>query len=288
MVWPNPFSVDASGVPRVGAQLFFYQTGTNTPQNTYSDAGLTVPNTNPIIADDAGQFGSIFLLGSPSYKVVLEDAAGNSIWTMDPVGFASVISNGVPIGSQVAYGGASAPAGWLFCYGQLLSRTTYAALFAIVSTTYGIGDGTTTFAAPDRRGRVPVGKDNMGGSAANRVTNAGSGVDGLTLGAVGGDQLLQAHTHTLTDPGHVHTVTDPGHTHSVLPAEFFAFKGSGGNSNVLNGTTFGGVTPTDSSTTGVTIDNATIGIAATDSAGAGGSQNMPPSIVDNWMIFAGA
>ena len=289
LVWPNPFSVDTAGVPRAGAQLFFYQTGTNTPQATYSDANLTVPNTNPIIADEAGQFGSIFLLSTPSYKVVLEDINGNVVWSQDPVGFASFVSNGVPIGTQVAYTAAVAPAGWLLEYGQAVSRTTYSLLFGVISTTYGVGNGTTTFNVPDKRGRISVGKDNMGGTPANRVTAGGSGITGTTLAAVGGDQLLQAHTHTITDPGHDHALTDPGHTHPPQTAtNFFVFLGSGGNSNVVNGVTFGGQARTGSATTGITITAANTGITATDNAGAGGSQNMPPAQIDTWIIFAGA
>lgn len=55
-----------------------------------------------------------------------------------------------PIGAMFPYGGASAPSGWLLCTGANISRTTYAALFAIVGTTYGAGDGSTTFGLPDR------------------------------------------------------------------------------------------------------------------------------------------
>lgn len=99
-----------------------------------------------------------------------------------------------PAGVVLPFAGASAPTGWLLCFGQTVSRTTYAALFTALGTAYGAGDGSTTFALPDLRGRIPGGKDNMGGSAASRLTTAGSGVDGTTLGAAGG-----AQTHTLTN-----------------------------------------------------------------------------------------
>lgn len=99
-----------------------------------------------------------------------------------------------PAGVVLPFAGSTAPTGWLLCFGQTVSRTTYAALFAALGTTYGAGDGTTTFALPDLRGRIPGGKDNMGGTAANRLTTAGSGVNGLSLGATGG-----AETHTLTN-----------------------------------------------------------------------------------------
>lgn len=72
----------AYGIP--GAKLWFYESGTDTPQNTYSDAGLTVPNDNPVPADAGGRFPNIFLL-SAAYKVVLTDALDDEIWTADPV-----------------------------------------------------------------------------------------------------------------------------------------------------------------------------------------------------------
>jgi microcystin-dependent protein len=72
-----------------------------------------------------------------------------------------------PAGVVLPFAGSSAPAGWLLCYGQAISRTTYAALFAALGTAYGVGDGSTTFDLPDMRGRVAGGKDDMGGSAAS-------------------------------------------------------------------------------------------------------------------------
>jgi microcystin-dependent protein len=100
----------------------------------------------------------------------------------------------VPSGAVSPYAGASEPTGWLFCRGQTISRTTYAALFAAIGTTYGAGDGSTTFALPDLRGRVVAGQDDMGGTSANRLTGLSGGVDGDVLGAAGG-----AETHTLTE-----------------------------------------------------------------------------------------
>lgn len=126
----------------------------------------------------------------------------------------------VPIGSVTAFAGTIAPAGWLLCAGQTVSRSQYMGLFLTIGTTYGAGDGSTTFTLPDMRGRVAAGKDDMGGSAASRLTSGASGVDGITLGAVGG-----AQTHTLTStqsgtPPHSHantlsnnTVASSGHRH---------------------------------------------------------------------------
>ena len=72
-----------------------------------------------------------------------------------------------------------------------VSRTNYPGLFAVINTTYGAGDGSTTFNAPDLRGRVAAGKDN-GGAAVNRITNGGSGISGTALGAAGGTEIESA------------------------------------------------------------------------------------------------
>ena len=107
-----------------------------------------------------------------------------------------------PSGAIETFAGTAAPNGWLLCFGQAVSRTTYADLFAALSTTYGTGNGTTTFNVPDLRGRVAAGKDNMGGSSASRlVTNVAGG----NLGATGG-----AESHTLT------TAQLPFHSHQYF------------------------------------------------------------------------
>ncbi len=99
--------------------------------------------------------------------------------------------------------------GFAWLNAQALSRSTYRGLFDEWGTTYGAGDGATTFNVRDDRGRVKAGKDDMGGaSAANRLTSGGSGIAGATLGASGG---AQTHTLTTTEmPAHTHTQT--GHS----------------------------------------------------------------------------
>lgn len=122
-----------------------------------------------------------------------------------------------PLGTVLDFAGATAPSGWDFCYGQAISRTTYAALFAVLGTVYGVGNGTTTFNLPDLRGRVIAGQDDMGGSSANRLTNPGTtsgGIDGDVLGGTGGEQAhVQAATELAT------------HTHA-LPGRLLAGQGS--------------------------------------------------------------
>lgn len=84
-VLPYQTVIDAAGVPIPGALLNFYLTGTSTRHDTYSNAGLTIANANPVVANGAGMFGNIFLDPSVVYKVVLTDADGDEIWTADPV-----------------------------------------------------------------------------------------------------------------------------------------------------------------------------------------------------------
>ena len=121
----------------------------------------------------------------------------------------------VPVGSVFPYAGSSAPSQYLLCDGSEVSQTTYSALFSAIGTAYNLGDEQAgNFRIPDLRGRVPVGKDNMGGTAASRMTSAGSGIDGTALGSAGGSQ-----THTLSAAQSglpAHSVNaDGGHTHSV-------------------------------------------------------------------------
>lgn len=123
-----------------------------------------------------------------------------------------------------AYAGATAPDGFLLCYGQAVSRTDYARLFAVIGTTFGAGDGTTTFNVPDLRGRVAAGRDNMGGTAAGRLTNSGTGhpgIDGTALGAAGGEDR-----HQLT------VAQTPAHSHGI---QVSVTGGGGSAAAVVNG-----------------------------------------------------
>ncbi len=90
-------------------------------------------------------------------KPEMEDFNADNL-TIDALVEALKVS-GVPTGTILPYAGTTAPTGFVLCQGQAISRTTYAKLFTICGTTYGIGNGTTTFNVPDMRGRVPVGCD---------------------------------------------------------------------------------------------------------------------------------
>jgi len=150
----------------------------------------------------------------------------------------------VPTGSIFAFAGTTAPAGFLLCDGSAVSRTTFATLFGIIGTAYGNGDGSSTFNVPDLRGRVAVGKDDMGGTAANRITNAISGFIATVLGANGGSQSHTLVTNEL--PAHTHqnnfeaTLVDEGGSNS-WPA--LANVGSGGGAANMTSQSAGGGQP---------------------------------------------
>lgn len=115
----------------------------------------------------------------------------------------------VPIGGVMDFIGSTAPnSSFVLPFGQAISRTTYSTLFALVGTTFGAGDGSTTFNVPDMRGRVVAGADAMGGTPSGRLTDAVSGID--SLGDAGGSQsrtLVTANLPPYTPSGAVNTGT---------------------------------------------------------------------------------
>ncbi len=115
---------------------------------------------------------------------------------------------GLPSGAIIAYGGAAAPNGYLMCNGAAVSRTTYAALFAVIGTTYGSGDGSTTFNIPDLRQRFPLGKADSGtgntlggtGGAINHAHNLATYIGGYNAaGGYGGSNYVALHYTYTTD-----------------------------------------------------------------------------------------
>lgn len=132
----------------------------------------------------------------------------------------------VPVGSVLDWPWASGsiPAWALLPYGQLLTQAAYPAMQALADASarpYG-GSAGTNFNMPDMRGRSGVGMDNMGGTAANRITAAISGINGTILGAAGGAEgvtlttaQLPAHNHVISP--HSHTVNSHGHSISGTP-----------------------------------------------------------------------
>lgn len=153
----------------------------------------------------------------------------------------------IPLGGFLDYGGATAPnSNFALAYGQAISRTAYATLFGLFGTTFGPGDGTTTFNVPDLRGRVVAGKDDMGGSAAGRLS-ASFFASPTTLGGTGGSESRQLATSNLppyTPSGTVNTGTLTVKGNFTNPASgsgtaLDALQNTGGNAT-YSLTVFGG------------------------------------------------
>jgi microcystin-dependent protein len=233
-------------------------------------------------------FFSVENLTTGNYAVLLRNIGGVGTIAIPPQGVSRLMlvdaTNGVrpvgltPVGTWVDYGGPadSFPPSLLGEYlplnGAAVSRSTYAALFALYGTTYGAGDGSSTFNVPDTRGRVAVGKDDMsGGGNAARITNAETGIVSTVLGATGGVQSvtlstgqIPSHGHGVSDPGHAHGYTAPGSTTTVNQTS---------NDRAVYWTANGATTA--SAYTGISINN----------AGGGGSHvNVQPMIIINKMV----
>jgi microcystin-dependent protein len=215
---------------------------------------------------------SVLVLPPGMTAEALRNGAG---WTAMIHGFGRMVGEYVPLAAGTL------PPLCVWPNGQNLSRASFAALFGALGTTYGAGDGSTTFGTPDIRGRGLFALDNLGGAAANRITSGVSGIAGATLGAAGGDERIGTHGHT--SQAHNHGITDPSHVHIMNEQ----VRGTGATNQAgSSGQGITGITPTmQSATTGITINNSTVTI--NDFAG-GAAANMPPAMMAAYALFAGA
>lgn len=147
-------------------------------------------------------------------------------------------SSYLPPGIISMFGTNAAPTGWLVCDGTAVSRTIYAALFAVVGVIHGAGDGTTTFNVPDMRGVSPRGWDN------------GRGLDPARVFASYQVDTLASHNHTQN--AHTHGVVDPTHSHSTTASPSSINAAAGGISLPQFQ-----ASSTGPSATGISLSNAT-------------------------------
>jgi microcystin-dependent protein len=168
----------------------------------------------------------------------------------------------LPIGVIQVFAGENSPNGWLFCDGGEISRSTYSDLFTEIGESYGPGDGSTTFNVPDLRGRVPVGKDNMGGVSAGILSN-----NGTVIGSDGGEE------------NHIITIDEmPNHEHEIQ----YYRDGSYGSQSSANWNGITGDYTSDGPPEWVTNGNVRAN-------GVGGDQphnNMQPYLITNYIIKA--
>lgn len=205
-------------------------------------------------------------------------------------GWSGSVLGSAPVGSIIDFAGATAPSLWYLCYGQAVSRTTYAALFVVIGTTYGSGDGVTTFNLPDLRGNVTAGADNMGGVAAGRLTSTYFGTDPTVLGDQGGSQsktLITANLPSYTPTG---TITNGAITTTITNSVNAgdAIVGTSANSFASSGSSApfytGGVQPK-------AIAASTQATSTFAGSAQGGSSTalsvIQPALIVNKIIYAG-
>ena len=196
--------------------------------------------------------GTTTLTGVPTAPTAVQGTSSTQIATT-----AFVQQNSAPTGGLMMWPTATAPSGWLMCNGQAVSRATFSALFALIGTTFGAGDGSTTFNLPDYRDRMPIG--------ANTIT---------AIAGTGGskDAVVVSHTHTATS-----SVSDPGHSHGL--AGTFNLEGVGGGYNLAEPS--GTSRSTNTATTGISVST------TVNSTGVSGTNaNLPPYLGINFIIKA--
>lgn len=193
----------------------------------------------------------------------------------------------IPLGAGMDYWGTTAPnSAFVFPTGQGISRTTYATLFALIGTTYGVGDGSTTFNLPDKTGRVSAMKE----AGATRLTATHFGGNSAQIGAVGGNEkheLLPAEIPTLTASGNnsISVTSTVGGIASGFDAGNYYTHGSSsfgiwgaGRNGVSGPVPIGTITSTNNANA---ISATTQGTTATKGSA---HNNVQPTIVCNYII----
>lgn len=211
-------------------------------------------------------------------QIYVADGAGSGSW--ETLSFI-IASSAYPVGTIVDYAGDTAPSGWELCHGQGLQRVTYSDLFSAIGTVYGVGDGSTTFNIPDCRGRVSAGKDNMGGTSANRLTNP---VDGSNLNVSGGSEtvtLIAAQIPELTGTAE----TAGAHTHSINNGTGVVRQTSSGEDPIWGNQNppASGSTSLSTAAGGAHTHDVTVNTNPTPSA----HNNVQPTIIMNKIIYHG-
>ena len=235
---------------------------------------ITIPNATTVqVYCDGTNFYSAQTASAGNFNVNGNETVSGNLSVAGTLTVAGLPAGFSPTGSVTMYAAASAPTGWLLCNGAAVSRTTYAALFAVTGTTFGAGDGSTTFNLPNYTDRMPY---------------------GTTVGATGGsaDSTLPSHTHGINDPGHAHgassssSVYDPGHAHSITTGNSGSYGGpyiqSRGGTEQGGGTN--GASTGISVSTSTSISGAYTGISTQTAGVSPTGTNLPPYLGINFII----
>jgi len=308
------------GKPLTSGKVYFYVPNTTTLKTTWQDANENVANSNPVVLDASGR---AIIYGNGIYRQVVRDRNNNLIWDAVTASVGTGGSTGSgdteAVGTIKAFAGFVPPSGYLFAYGQEVSRSTYATLFTAITLTtsafctngspiltgltdttqipvgspveincmapgttvssktsntvtvnnnasltttatavflpWGGGNGTNTFNIPDLRGRVFAGRDNMGGTAASRLTSTYYGIGADAIGAAGGAQskvLVTANLPPYTPAGTNSTTSFTVTNNSIVTSSgsdsFVKAIAGGSGSTVLNAATFTGTAQGGTST----------------------------------------
>lgn len=222
----------------------------------------------------ANSGGVLSPLGVTASRAVITDANGlpsASSATSTEIGYVSGVTSSIqaqlnalsptPAGIMADFAGTVAPTGWLLCDGSAISRTTYSTLFSAIGTTWGAGDGSTTFNIPNMSRRVGMG---AGGSGTATIGNA--------VGNVGGEENHVLITAELASHTHTASVTDPGHTHNETVSQAGGGTPGGVQSVSYNGVQISGAQNTGSSGTGISVGNSNTG-------GGSGHNTIQPSAI---------
>lgn len=252
----------------------FFSTSTGTTGNFAVNGNATITGTASVtgaISGTTATFSGAISSVSPSFTgtpTAPTAPAGTNTTQIATTAF--VTQNAVLTGSLMMWPTASAPSGYLLCNGATVPRSTYAALFAVIGTTFGSGDGSTTFTLPDYRDRMPIGSNTIAAS----------------IGATGGskDAIAVSHTHTATQASHTHFIAGGSQSAALGSGNVLAQTGNV-SSGLLANENFeyqllGGGT---SATVGLT-NSVTPAITVASAGSSGTNANMPPYLGINFII----
>lgn len=192
-----------------------------------------------------------------------------------------------PVGEITLWGTSTAPTGWLIADGSTVSRSTYSALFAVLGTTYGVGDGSTTFGIPNLKGKVPVGRDSSDVAFDTIGETGGSKTSALT------STNLPTHSHTGTASVTINDNTVDRVTRLATQSLDGFATGLDSNTSLLQGTaalglsntTFGMAVGFETEHTHTNTASVTINTSGGNGTATGDTfSNLQPYVVLNYII----